>query len=78
MPIWLTDGSQGYAYVFTPEGSGTRIAESYEVTRPVTLLGWFIIGVLYGNKDRRGDLRRGMTQTLDKLAALVEKSERPF
>ena len=40
-----------------PEGAGTRITESYEVTRTVRLVGWFIIGVLYGNRDRRGDLR---------------------
>lgn len=59
---------------FTPQGSGTRVTESYEVTRPVPLLGWFVIGVLYGNKDRRGDLRRGMTQTLQRLAALTEKT----
>ncbi len=67
-------GTIVWRYVFTPEGSGTRVTESYEVTRPLTLFGWFIIGVLYGNKDRRGDLRRGMTETLERLAALTEKS----
>ena len=45
--------------MFTREGSGTRVAESYEVTRPVTLFGWFVIGVIYRNKDRPGDLRGG-------------------
>jgi hypothetical protein len=70
-------GTITWRYVFTPEGSGTRITESYEVTRPVTLFGWFVIGVLYGNKDRRGDLHRGMTQTLERLAALTEKSTAP-
>lgn len=70
-------GTITWRYVFTPEGSGTRITESYEVTRPVTLWGWFVIGVLYGNKDRRGDLRRGMTQTLERLAALTEKRTTP-
>ena len=34
-------------------GSGTRVTESYEVTRPVTLFGWVIIGVVYGNKEIR-------------------------
>jgi Polyketide cyclase / dehydrase and lipid transport len=67
-------GTIVWRYVFTQEGSGTRVTESYEVTRPVTLFGWFIIGVLYGNKDRRGDLHRGMTETLQRLAALTEKS----
>lgn len=66
-------GTIVWRYVFTPEGTGTRVTESYEVTRPVTLFGWFIVGVLYGNRDRRSDLRRGMTQTLQRLAALAEK-----
>ncbi|HEU4514816.1 MAG TPA: SRPBCC family protein [Nocardioidaceae bacterium] len=70
-------GTIVWRYVFAPDGSGTRVAESYEVTRPVTLFGWFIIGVVYGNKDRRGDLRRGMTETLQRLAALTEKSATP-
>jgi hypothetical protein len=65
-------GTIVWTYEFTPEGSGTRVTESYQVTRPVQLFGWFVIGVLYGNKDRRGDLRRGMTQTLHRLAALTE------
>jgi hypothetical protein len=67
-------GTIAWRYQFTPEGSGARVTESYTVERPVTLFGWFIIGVLYGNKDRRGDLRRGMTQTLQRLAVLTEKS----
>ena len=67
-------GTIVWQYLFTAEESGTRVTESYTVTRPVTLFGWFIIGVLYGNKDRRGDLRRGMTETLERLAALTEKS----
>lgn len=67
-------GTIVWRYVFTPEGTGTRVTESYEVTTPVTLFGWFVIGVIYGNKDRRGDLRRGMTQTLERLATLAETS----
>lgn len=62
-----------WRYRFAPEGTGTRVTESYEVTSPVTSLGWFLIGVLYGLKDRRGDLRRGMTTTLERLAALTER-----
>lgn len=67
-------GTIVWRYVLTRDGTGTRVTESYEVTRPVTLFGWFVIGVLYGNKDRKSDLRRGMTQTLERLAALTEKS----
>ena len=46
------------------------------MTSPVTLFGWFVIGVLYGNKDRRGDLRRGMATTLERLAALTEGTDK--
>lgn len=67
-------GTVVWRYRFTPEKSGTRVTESYDVTEPVTIFGWFIIGVLYGNKDRRTDLHRGMTQTLQRLAVLAEKT----
>jgi hypothetical protein len=70
-------GTIVWRYVFSPEGTGTRVTESYEVTQPVTLFGWFIIGVLYGNKDRRSDLHRGMSETLQRLAALTEKRTAP-
>ena len=64
-----------WKYLFTPEGTGTRVTESYEVTSPVKLFGWFVIGVLYGNKDRRSDLRRGMITTLERLAELTERQD---
>ena len=70
-------GTLVWRYQFTPDGSGTRVTESYEVTAPVTTLGWFVIGVLYGNKDRRADLHRGMDQTLQQLAALTQAAIRP-
>lgn len=65
-------GTVAWRYVFAPEGSGTRVTESYEVTTDLKLLGWFIIGGLYGQKDRRSDLRRGMEQTLERLAEIAE------
>lgn len=65
-------GTVEWRYTFVPERSGTRVAESYEVTRPITLLGWFIIGTIFGQKDRPEDLRRGMVETLDRLARLAE------
>ena len=70
-------GTIVWRYVFTPQGTGTRVTEAYAVTTPVMLFGWFIIGVIYGNKDRRSDLRRGMTQTLERLATLAETSSAP-
>ena len=63
-----------WRYRFAPEGSGTRVTESYEVVEPLTRFGWFIIGPLFGCRDRRGDLRAGMEQTLRRLAAAAEPS----
>ncbi|HWB66202.1 MAG TPA: SRPBCC family protein [Mycobacteriales bacterium] len=65
-------GTVEWRYRFVPEGSGTRVHESYEVTKPIGLVGWFIISTLGGLKDRRADLRAGMTQTLDRLADISE------
>lgn len=65
-------GTVEWRYRFNPERTGTLVTESYEVTQPLALMGWFIIGTLYGLKDRRTDLRRSMEATLERLAALVE------
>lgn len=64
-------GTVEWRYRFEPEGGGTRVTESYEVTKPLSIVGWFIIGTLYGLKDRRGDLRRSMVATLDRLAVVA-------
>jgi len=69
-------GTVEWRYTFVPEGSGTRVRESYLVTTPVNALGWFIIDTLYGLKDRQRDLRAGMTQTLERLAHLAERAPR--
>lgn len=58
----------------SPRGDGTRVTESYVVIRPLTLLGWFIIGTLYGRKDRRSDLRSSMIATLHRLAGIAERT----
>lgn len=65
-------GTVRWRYRFVPEGTGTRVVESYEVTRPITAAGWFVIGTLGGLPDRAGDLRSGMTTTLDRLAVVAE------
>lgn len=57
-----------WRYVFEPVEGGTRVTESYEVTRPLTRIGWIVIERLYGCRDRRGDLGRGMEETLQRLA----------
>jgi hypothetical protein len=50
------------------------VTESYTVLKKVNALGWFIIDTLAGLKDRRGDLHRGMTLSLERIAALVEQA----
>jgi hypothetical protein len=65
-------GTVAWRYTFVPEGSGTRVTESYEVTNQLSIIGWFIIGTLYGLKDRRRDLRAGMLATLERLAEITE------
>jgi hypothetical protein len=65
-------GTVAWRYELEPDGDGTLVTESYEVTKPIGRIGWFIIGTLAGRKDRRSDLRTGMTETLERLRALAE------
>jgi hypothetical protein len=65
-------GTLEWRYTLTPESTGTRVVEAYTVTKEVTIVGWFIMGTLYGRKDVRADLRQSMTASLDKLATLAE------
>jgi hypothetical protein len=60
-------GTVAWRYRFEPEDGGTRVTESYEVTAPLSRLSWFVIGTMYGRKDRRADLRAGMERTLERL-----------
>lgn len=61
-----------WRHQFVAEGTGTRMIESYEVVKPIRLAGWFIMGTIYGLKDRRGDLHRSMVDSLERVAELVE------
>jgi hypothetical protein len=54
------------------QGTGTLATESYTVLKKVNMLGWFIIDTLAGLKDRRSDLRYGMTTSLERIAQIVE------
>ena len=65
-------GTIAWQYRFQPEGAGTRVVESYEVQRPVTRLGWFVIEKVFRGGDRREALREGMRTTLDRLRAAAE------
>lgn len=70
-------GTVDWRYRFEPEAGGTRITESYEVTRPITRLGWFVIERMYGCRDRRAELRDGMQQTLERIRAVAEQDHSP-
>jgi len=70
-------GTLEWRYRFEPEGTGTRVTESYEVTKPLPLLGWFLIGTLFGLKDRKGHLHASMLATLDRLAEMTESASEP-
>ncbi len=70
-------GTVEWTYRFEPDGTGTVVTESYEVTRPLSRVGWFVIDTLFGRSDRRTDLRTGMEQTLDRLRAAAERSVKP-
>jgi hypothetical protein len=65
-------GTVEWTYRFEPDGDGTLVTESYAVTKKMSPVGWFIIGVLMARKDRRADLRAGMTETLTRIRAAVE------
>lgn len=41
--------------------------------KPLTIVGWFIIGTLYGLKDRRKNLHDSMVDSLDGLAKIAER-----
>ncbi len=65
-------GTVEWRYRLDPEDGGTTVTESYEVTRPVSRLGWFVIGRVWERRDRRGDLRAGMEQTLARIRETAE------
>ena len=66
-------GTLEWTYQFQPQDDGTLITESYRVTRPITRIGWLIIGTMSATKDRRAQLRAGMEQTLQRIRATVEQ-----
>jgi Polyketide cyclase / dehydrase and lipid transport len=65
-------GTLVWRYRFVPEDGGTRVTESYEVTRTITRLGWFIIERIFRAGDVRAGLRAGMRTTLERLRETAE------
>jgi len=68
-------GTIVWRYDLEPHPEGTDVRQSYVVTRPISPLGWFVIGTLYGHKDRRAGLRDNMERSLARVAELVEAAE---
>ena len=66
-------GTVEWTYDFQPDGTGTIVTESYRVTKPISAVGWFVIGTLFARKDRRADVEAGMQQTLERLRAVAEQ-----
>jgi hypothetical protein len=69
-------GAVLWRYRFEASGTGTKVTESYEVTRPIPRLsyvGWWIGGA----RDRVGALRQGMETTLQRLKDAAEPPARP-
>jgi Polyketide cyclase / dehydrase and lipid transport len=69
-------GTVEWSYQFEPDGDGTLVIESYAVTKKLSPVGWFVIGVLFARKDRHSDLRTGMEQTLQRIREAVEGHDR--
>lgn len=67
-----TAGELVWRYRFEPAEGGTTVTESYEVTKPVPRLMMVAMRVVFGSADRRAELREGMEQTLERLAAIAE------
>lgn len=65
-------GTLVWSYALEPADGGTTVTESYEVTKPITRVGWFIIERLFGGTDRRTDLRRGIDETLSAVKTVCE------
>lgn len=65
-------GTVEWTYRFESTEGGTRVTESYRVTKPISRIGWLIIGTMSQTKDRRGQLRTGMQETLARLKSVIE------
>lgn len=66
-------GTLVWRYRLRPEEGGTRVVESYEVVRPVSRIGWFVIERLFKAGDVRAGLRAGMQTTLERVRVTAER-----
>ena len=62
-----------WRYRMEPSSTGTKLTESYEVTKPDwTITNWFN-GLMLGIDDRDADLLEGMRTTLARIKGTAEK-----
>jgi hypothetical protein len=69
------DTDTRWTYRIEPAGSGSKLTESFEMLRDIRWYYAFAERWLMRVKDRRADLERGMTETLERIKRVVE-SER--
>lgn len=70
-------GTLVWSYQLTSDGHTTQLMESYEVTEPISRIGWLIIEKLGGGHDRRTDIRRAMGVTLTAIKSAAEAQQQP-
>lgn len=66
-----------WRYRMEPDGAGTTLTESYEVTKPEwAITNWFN-GLVLGVEDRDADLMEGMRTTLARINEAAENESQP-
>jgi polyketide cyclase/dehydrase/lipid transport protein len=66
-----------WTYRFAADGTGTQVTESFEMLRDIRWYYAFAERWVMGIKDRRADLERGMTETLQRIKQVVESEPSP-
>ena len=69
---FVVDTDVRWSYRFDAEGTGTRLTESFEMLRDLRWYYAFAERWVMRIKDRRADLERGMTVTLERIKRVVE------
>ena len=68
-------GTVVWRYRMEPDGTGTRLTQSYEVTKAGTMVGRFILQRRHGAGDRRAARKQNMRETLERIRAVAESSD---
>ena len=66
-----------WRYRFEPVEGGTRVTESFEMTKPLGAASRWITRLTTGVADRRTDMEQGIHATLAKLKAAAETEADP-